>query len=76
MKLITRPIKWSVVPDGSPLFAESATEIEIVDEAAGEFVEISQSMEGYGKIGIEPSDWPTLRAAIDAAVKQCKEWKP
>ncbi len=76
MKLITRPIKWSVVPDGSPLFAESATEIEIVDEAAGEFVEISQSMEGYGKIGINASDWPTLRAAIDAAVKQCKEWKP
>ena len=76
MKLITRPIKWTIIPDGGPLFDESATEIEIVDEAAGEFVEISQSMEGYGKIGIEPSDWPTLRAAIDAAVKQCKEAKP
>lgn len=75
MKLITRPIKWSVIPDGSPIFSESATEIEIVDEAAGEFVEVSQSMEGYGKIGIEPSDWPTLRAAIDAAVKQCKDHK-
>lgn len=75
MKLITRPIKWVITVDGSPIFSESATEIEIVDEAAGEFVELSQSMEGYGKIGIDPSDWPTLRAAIDAAIKQCKDHK-
>lgn len=75
MKFITRPIKWAVIPDGGSLFDESATEIEIVDEAAGEFVELSQSMEGYGKIGIDPSDWPTLRAAIDSAIKQCKDHK-
>ena len=73
MKLITRPIKWVITVDGSPIYSESATEIEIVDESAGEFVEISQSMEGYGKIGIDPSDWPTLRTAIDSAIKQCKD---
>ena len=73
MKLITRPIKWVITVDGSPIYSESATEIEIVDEAAGEFVEVQQHLDGYGKIGIEPSEWPSLRLAIDMAIKQCRE---
>ena len=73
MKLITRPIKWVITVDGSPIYSESATEIEIVDESGGEFVELSQSMEGCGKVWIDPAEWPTIRSAIDAAVKQCKD---
>jgi len=73
MKLITRPIKWAITPEGETLFCEAGTEIEIVDEAAGEFVEVQQHLDGYGKIAIEPSEWPSLRLAIDMAIKQCRE---
>lgn len=72
-KHITRPTKWAITPEGESLFCERVIEIEIVDEAAGEFVEVKQHLEGYGKIGIEPSEWPSLRLAIDMAIKQCRE---
>ena len=46
MKYIKRAIKWTVVREKEPLFDELATDIEIVDEAAGEFVEVKQHVEG------------------------------
>ena len=73
MKLITRPTKWAITPEGETLFCEGVIEIEIVDESGGEFVEVLQHLDGYGKIGIEPSEWPSLRLAIDMAIKQCRE---
>jgi hypothetical protein len=73
LKLETRVIKWIIMQAGQPIYSERSTEVEIVDEAAGEFVEVSQSDEGYGKIGIGPDEWPSIRAAIDAAIKQCRD---
>jgi hypothetical protein len=73
VKLETRVIKWIIMQAGQPIYSERSTEVEIVDEAAGEFVEVSQSDEGYGKIGIGPDEWPSIRAAIDDAIKQCRE---
>lgn len=32
----------SVMPEGEPLFSEKCTHVKIVDEAAGEFIEIVQ----------------------------------
>lgn len=73
MKL--RPIKWVHGPENEPIFSETVTDIEIVDEVGGEFVEVQQHHDGYGKIGITPEEWPTLRRAIDKAIKQCREPK-
>ena len=43
----------TVVPVGQPLFSEMATTITIVDEAAGEYVEVCQSgRHDVGKIAI------------------------
>jgi hypothetical protein len=62
----TRTTKVVIVPEGEPLFNQEATEIEIVDEAAGEFVEVRQCSDAYdGKIGITVEEWPTIRKAID-----------
>ncbi|MEY4442579.1 MAG: hypothetical protein RL442_1579 [Pseudomonadota bacterium] len=71
-KMVVRPIKWTHLPKEEPIFSEKATDIEIVDECGGEFVEVQQHHDGYGKIGITPDEWPTLRKAIDHAVRQCK----
>ena len=70
--MTTRSIKWVHGPKDEPIFSETSTDIEIVDEAGGEFVEVHQHHHGYGKIGITPDEWPTLRKAIDNAVKQCR----
>lgn len=72
----TRPISWIVKPPDEPIFSELATEVRIVDEAAGEFVVVKQDRSDPGEIAIEPSEWPTLRDAIDNAVRQCAERKP
>jgi hypothetical protein len=49
------------------------TVIEIVTEAAGEFVEVSQhGHTDLGKIQISPDEWPGLRDAIEHAVALCR----
>ena len=65
----TRVTRLPVTPSGTELFHEFGTNIEIVDEAAGEFVELSQET---GKIRIDPTEWPTLRAAINRMVAECR----
>ena len=68
-----RTVGLLVVPKDQPTFSEYATEIRITDEAAGEFVELSQTGHtDLGKVCISPEEWPSLREAIDQMVKQCR----
>lgn len=60
-----------VLPEGEPIFSERATTVELADEAAGLYVEVSQ--EGRRKIAIEPEEWPALRAAIDKMIEFCAQ---
>lgn len=70
----TRAVKLAVVPKDQPLFSIGTTLIEIVDEAAGEFVTVTQVLDGgQGQISIEPEEWPVIRAAIDRMVGECRE---
>jgi uncharacterized membrane-anchored protein YhcB (DUF1043 family) len=64
--------KWTLTPKGEELFSERATDIEITDEAGGEYVKVTQHMTGCASIAIDRSEWPALRAAIDAAMKECR----
>ena len=73
MKYIKRAIKWTVVREKEPLFDKLATDIEIVGEGAGEFVEVTQHTEESGKVQIDPEEWPAIREAIDCAVKLCRK---
>ena len=61
----------TVCKKGDPLFSETATRVEIVDEAAGEFVEVSQP--AGGKVSIGPEEWPAIRAAIDELIAACRD---
>lgn len=70
---ITRVTQLVVLPASQPLFSEMATTVEIVDEAAGEYVEVQQVGRSHlGKIAINPEEWPALRSAINRLVKQCR----
>ncbi len=68
--LITQVV---VVEDGEVLHHDSATTITIEDEAAGEFVTISQHIdEGVMTLKVDPAEWPTLRDAIDMMISKCR----
>jgi hypothetical protein len=56
---------------GQQIFDDSVTEIEIVDEAAGEFLEISQ--EG-GKLRFDLEEWPHVRDAVEKMFKLCRNY--
>lgn len=67
MTFTTRPMKWSHCPEDGPL-SEQSTEIEIINEGAGEFVTLYQDASTKnGLVAITMEEWPTLRDAIDAA---------
>ena len=64
----------TVCKRGEPIFSDYATRVEIVDEAAGEFVEVSQAgREGGGKIAVASNEWLALRDAIDELIAACRD---
>ena len=74
MKYETRITSVTVFPVGESMYSEMATKIEITDEAAGEFVEVSQSgRNDIGKIAINPEEWPDLREAINRIIQECRK---
>ncbi len=71
-RYVIRKTEVAVLPDGDPLFSEMATHVRIVNEAAGEFVEVEQhGRTDVGKICINPDEWPHLRAVIDEMIAYC-----
>ena len=74
MKYKTRTMAILLLPIGDATYSEMATTVRINDKAAGEFVEVCQSeRDGVGKIAIEPDEWPTLRAAINQMIDECRD---
>jgi hypothetical protein len=74
MEYEQRTTQVIVVPEGEPIFSEMATIVTIVDEAAGEFVEVRQCGVGAeGTIRIGKEEWPAIQSAITLMLLQCKE---
>jgi|TARA_R110000744_G_scaffold7864_11_gene26922 hypothetical protein len=65
-----RTTQVTLTPKGEAIFSEHAVHVRIVDEAAGEFIEVAQE---EGTIRIDRDEWPYLRAAIEGMVAQCKD---
>jgi hypothetical protein len=73
MSYETRTQSLIVIPEGKPIFSEMATKVAIEDESGGEFIVVSQDgMPGMGKIAFEPTEWPSIREAIDQMIKECR----
>ncbi len=69
-KFETRVTRVTVLPAGQLVFSETATHVEIQDEAAGEFVKVWQ--EG-GHITLDKDEWPVVREAIDRMFEECRK---
>lgn len=74
MEYEVRTTAMTVAPVGEPIFSVQATTVRIDDEAAGEFLVVSQSADSGPDncIRISPEEWPTLRDAIDRMHAQCR----
>jgi hypothetical protein len=76
MKTITSKI--TVLPEGEPIFSELATEISIVDEAAGPFIEMRQfpddGEEKYIRFDID--EWSYVAKAVGKLIQEIEKLKP
>ena len=65
----------TIVPKGEPIFSEQATTVSLQDEAAGLFVEVSQSDGRPDRKGIAimGEEWPMIRQAINEMMIVCIE---
>jgi len=75
-KYETRVTKIVVAQRNEPIFSENVTHIEIADDAAGEFVKVSQEggHKDYEKhVLFDPEEWPVVREAIDLMISQCRK---
>ena len=70
--MILRPVRWVLVAEDKPIFSEEAYNIEIMDEAGGEFISVSSNLADNGKIDIDVGDWEALKSAIDSAIKEAR----
>lgn len=71
-----RVTRLTVLPPSDPIFSERATHIDIRDEAAGEFVVVTQDvgrLDQVRSINIDCGDeWAAIRGAVDYMVQECK----
>lgn len=74
-----RVTRLAVGPEKKALFDYEVMTVEIDDEAAGEYVVVSQctdSTANYNeRIAFNPEEWPALRMAIDFMVSQCRNYE-
>ena len=69
-----RVTRLSVMPPKEPLFSEQCTHISIVDEAAGEYLEIEQQSGSENvkpqAIMVTPEEWPALKQAVETLLAE------
>ena len=72
MKYIKRITSIMILPEGEPIFCETGTTISITDDAAGEYLKISQCHEELksGEFCITSDEWPAIREGIDMMVNE------
>jgi len=70
-----RTLKIGIVMKGKAIFHDSMTEVEIVDEGAGEYLKVTQNNEeaDCGSIYIDPKEWKMIKGAIDEMVLECRD---
>jgi len=74
--LETRVTALTLVPEGEAIFSEYGFCVELVDDAAGEYVTVEQQIDTSPKISIDPDEWPALRSAINRMVRCARKEKP
>jgi hypothetical protein len=73
---IIRTLKIAILPEGESIFSERCTTIEIEDQAAGEYLVVTQQSGSTAvkeqQIEIDPQEWDALKNAIETMLKECR----
>lgn len=71
---VVRLTRLSVLPPKEPLFSEQCTHITIVDEAAGEYLEIEQQSNSVDvksqTIMVTREEWPAIKRAVETLLSE------
>jgi hypothetical protein len=73
---IVRVTRLSVLPPGESLFSNQCTHLSIVDEAAGEFLEIEQQHDDpahQGSLLLTSEEWPAIKQAIETLLSEIQK---
>jgi hypothetical protein len=69
----------TVLPVGESLFSERATVISIEDEAAGEYIKITQqtdaTFESNQTVSFDPDEWEEVKGVVDQMFKDIKDYQ-
>ena len=71
-----RVTRLTVLPKGEPLYSECATHVEIEDEAAGEYVTITQqggATKLDKRVAFNAEEWPHVATAVETLLKECRD---
>ena len=69
----------TVLPAGEPIFSEKATVISIEDEAAGEYIKITQqtdaTFESNQTVSFDPEEWEEVKDVIDQMFGEIRRYQ-
>ena len=71
---LTRVTRYTIAPQGEPLFAERAIQVELDDEAAGEYIKITTQFDDAEnqQVSLDIEEWPHVEAAVRKLIKESK----
>jgi hypothetical protein len=79
MKYTSRITQMTVLPAGEPIFSEKATVISIEDEAAGEYIKITQqtdaTFESNQTVSFDPEEWEEVKDVIDQMFGEIRRYQ-
>lgn len=71
---VIRPIKFTVLPKGAPVFSERATEVSIDDEGGGEYIVVSQENDdGKRTLKFDIDEWKHVVRAANMALREIRK---
>jgi len=79
MKYTSRITQMTVLPAGEPIFSEKATVITIEDEAAGEYIKITQqtdaTFESNQTVAFDQEEWEEVTDVVNQMFGEIRRYK-
>jgi len=79
MKYTSRITQMTILPVGEPLFSDRATVVSIVDEAAGEYIQVKQQADTTSEtdqtIAFGPDEWEEVTDVVNQMFGEIRRYK-
>ena len=79
MKYTSRITQMTILPVGEPLFSDRATVVSIVDEAAGEYIQVKQKADTTSEtdqtIAFDPDEWEEVTDVVNQMFGEIRRYQ-